>query len=366
MYIFLINTGKSHLQLIKFILVAFLLTINFKVYSQGTMTGYRTTTKYDIRVINDDRTKDDAAIRLQSRSGNDYNDWTIVNWKLDGSLYISNWQISSGSYVGGNSNTYEKTLGHDRLRIARNGDMRVYGNALIDKRLKINGADLELDYTGRRINTNGRRRALVHADWDELNINFDNDYPGGVRIGTRFHFKNDGSFYAKGPFQLYGDVTANSAGNATIQAKDNSTKSNIGLQFQTQLKGTPITALQISPKGYIGVGTANPRDELEVVGTIRVDTLKVRRVSIDPDGHPDFVFEDTYNLMPLKVLNNYIKTNKHLPGMQSEKEVIKDGLELISFSQKLLEKIEELTLYLIEQEQEIKVLKQMMKASSND
>jgi hypothetical protein len=65
---------------------------------------------------------------------------------------------------------------------------------------------------------------------------------------------------------------------------------------------------------------------------------------------PDYVFEDTYTLPALTEVEKYLKQNKHLPDIASEAEVKKDGIDLGSNQAALLQKIEELTLYIIEQD----------------
>ncbi len=71
----------------------------------------------------------------------------------------------------------------------------------------------------------------------------------------------------------------------------------------------------------------------------------------------DFVFDSDYELKPLKQVEKYIKDNKHLPDVPSEAEVIKNGLNLGEMDALLLQKIEELTLYTIEQQKVIEELK---------
>jgi hypothetical protein len=65
---------------------------------------------------------------------------------------------------------------------------------------------------------------------------------------------------------------------------------------------------------------------------------------------PIFVFKNNYNLPSLHAVDNYIKENKHLPEIASADEMKKDGINLSEMNIKLLQKIEELTLYTIEQE----------------
>lgn len=126
----------------------------------------------------------------------------------------------------------------------------------------------------------------------------------------------------------------------------------------------------ITQEGSVGIGTVNPVYKLDVCGTIRAKEIKV-----DMLGGCDFVFESDYKLMDLNKLEEFVTRNKHLPEIASEKEMIQNGLEMKEFQMKLLQKIEELTLYTIEQnkkiekqnkksekqEQELKMLKAKIK-----
>lgn len=105
--------------------------------------------------------------------------------------------------------------------------------------------------------------------------------------------------------------------------------------------------------GNVGIGTATPdvNYKLSVNGKIRAKEIRVET------GWSDFVFGNDYKLMTLEELDKYIKENKHLPDIPTESEVKENGVELGDMSSKLLQKIEELTLYLIEQKDEIEKLK---------
>ena len=72
---------------------------------------------------------------------------------------------------------------------------------------------------------------------------------------------------------------------------------------------------------------------------------------------PDYVFEDDYQLMALDDLSAYIRENKHLPGVASADEVNSGGLDLAGAQLSVLEKVEELTLYTLQQQEELKALK---------
>lgn len=95
----------------------------------------------------------------------------------------------------------------------------------------------------------------------------------------------------------------------------------------------------------IGIGTTNPGPyKLAVEGTLGARKVKVTQVA----PWADFVFDAAYALPTLKEVEQHIKANKHLPGIPSAKEITKDGLDLGDMQQKQMQKIEELTLYIIE------------------
>lgn len=107
--------------------------------------------------------------------------------------------------------------------------------------------------------------------------------------------------------------------------------------------------------GNIGIGVESPQHKLEVNGTIRS-----KEVKIEATGWSDFVFEEKYKLPSLSEVEAHIKEKKHLPDIPSEKEVLKDGVNVVEMQAKLLQKIEELTLYVIDQDKQIKELKKQL------
>ena len=86
------------------------------------------------------------------------------------------------------------------------------------------------------------------------------------------------------------------------------------------------------------------------------------KIKVKTQGFCDYVFNDDYKLMPLDELSEFIKINKHLPNIPSEKEVMEEGsFDLGEINKVLLEKIEELTLYILQQEERIKALEAEVK-----
>ncbi|WP_156131581.1 hypothetical protein [Pedobacter kyungheensis] len=113
--------------------------------------------------------------------------------------------------------------------------------------------------------------------------------------------------------------------------------------------GVDINSLAINPNGNIGIGTLTPNEKLSVNGKIRAHEIKVETAN-----WPDYVFEEGYKVGTLEELESYIKTNKHLPEIPSAKEVAENGVQLGEMNKLLLQKVEELTLHLIEKDKALK------------
>lgn len=152
------------------------------------------------------------------------------------------------------------------------------------------------------------------------------------------------------------------------------------------------------PDVFVGIGTSNPLVSLDVRGTmsganlaIGVDPtmlnarlhvktvntnpesklflvenssrklleldnsglLRAREIKVDLQSWPDYVFDTKYPLMPLNEVENYIRHEGHLPGVPPARQIETDGLNLAEMNTLLMEKVEELTLYLIAQQKQI-------------
>jgi hypothetical protein len=124
--------------------------------------------------------------------------------------------------------------------------------------------------------------------------------------------------------------------------------------------------LFITGNGDIGIGTTDPKGyKLAVAGKAIAEEVVVKLQS----NWPDYVFEKDYNLPTLAEVENYINQNKHLPEVPAAKEMEKNGVNLGEMNMLLLKKVEELTLYVLEQHKtsqiqsnEIKLLKQQLRA----
>ncbi len=102
----------------------------------------------------------------------------------------------------------------------------------------------------------------------------------------------------------------------------------------------------------VQIGNAPGNALLTVDGKIHANELIVKV----NDPVPDYVFDDTYNLRTLKEVERYISENNHLPEIPSAGEIQRDNIDIAKMNMLLLKKVEELTLYLIQNEKRIKEL----------
>ncbi len=106
----------------------------------------------------------------------------------------------------------------------------------------------------------------------------------------------------------------------------------------------PTASFHVGGNVMIGAGNPATGYALSINGKLVCEELKVQ---LDA-AWPDYVFSDQYKLKPLGELESFIQTNKHLPNIPSAAEVESNGLMVGDMQKKLLEKVEELTLYVIE------------------
>jgi hypothetical protein len=113
------------------------------------------------------------------------------------------------------------------------------------------------------------------------------------------------------------------------------------------------SSLSVSDNGNVGIGIATPDAKLTVNGNIHAKEVKID-LSVPP---PDYVFAPNYKLKTLQEVEEYIKKNSHLPEIPSAAEFEKNGVMLAEINMSLLKKMEEMTLYMIEQNKSIEKLK---------
>lgn len=167
-----------------------------------------------------------------------------------------------------------------------------------------------------------------------------------------------------------GSILPNSSLGSLTWSMPNMSASNKGLAYLGVISGTNSTSanpsssmifatrnatasnwnpnMVLSDTGNLGIGILAPTNKLDVNGTIHSKEVKV-----DMSGWSDFVFKKEYELPTLAEVEKHIAENGHLKNIPSEEEVLKNGINLGEMNAKLLQKIEELTLYSIDQNKKI-------------
>jgi len=214
------------------------------------------------------------------------------------------------------------------------------------------------------------------------NIHENGMWHGSLIADFRFHVSNWGSG------SDFIDANIHFGSRPLIAGWEDATIDNISYRIVIWLRGattyyfhsnTPQTPLQppVFPGGSLTIGnrTFFPKSQVapyvnsfgptfsqnvSVRGTLRASEV---RVSIDAGA--DFVFEPDYNLMPLEELEQFIIENRHLPEIAPARYMIRDGVDVGEFQIQLLQKIEELTLHLIEQNRQIRELQKEMESLRN-
>jgi len=135
------------------------------------------------------------------------------------------------------------------------------------------------------------------------------------------------------------------------------------------------SSLNLDSSGNVGVGTSAPKAKFHVTTGMVIGTsttvpatgyilsvngkIMTEEVRVQMDANwPDYVFDNKYKLRPLKEVEQFIAAKKHLPGIPSAKQVAEDGLHLGDMQKRIMEKVEELTLYVIQLNKENQQLKQ--------
>ena len=121
-----------------------------------------------------------------------------------------------------------------------------------------------------------------------------------------------------------------------------------GSSYQNSYVDIKGGGLRVS-SGNVGIGILNPNEKLAVNGIVRAREVKVEAIN-----WPDYVFEEGYKVGTLEALESYIQANKHLPGMPTAKDIETNGLELGEVVRLQQQKIEELTLHLIDKDKALK------------
>jgi hypothetical protein len=135
--------------------------------------------------------------------------------------------------------------------------------------------------------------------------------------------------------------------NNEIQARNNGVVSRLVLQ---------------NGGGPVQIGSGNPATGYLLSVNGKMISEEVRVALYGTADWPDYVFERNYKLPSIKQLEDFIILNKHLPNLPAAEQVKKEGFDLGDMNRRLLEKIEELTLYIIQQDKKLGALQKQVNA----
>lgn len=227
---------------------------------------------------------------------------------------------------------------------------------------------------------------FISSNWGHMNTNiveftyvsgngyYYNDPIGDIADGSTLGGGSQMVIWLKGGATYQWSTTLNSRvvlmdGNSAGSSKINASGATLNiLTSQSQLVAAAKNNRYLQSIGFgtagngyfggnVGIGTTNPAEKLSVNGNIRSKKLIVTQT-----GWTDYVFDSSYQLQSLTEVEQFIKTNRHLPDVPSAKEVEKEGLNVGDNQAVLLKKIEELTLYMIEMKKDNEVMKKEIQA----
>ena len=178
---------------------------------------------------------------------------------------------------------------------------------------------------------------------------------GNATPAAQVHINNSGS---NDTLRITNATTGNTKNDGLIIATVGNTALISNMENNTLSFGTNnSTRMSILANGSVLIGTAATPAGYKLYVQQGILTEKVKVALKTSANWADFVFADNYNLQPLSEVESFIKQHKHLPGVPSADEVVANGLDLATMDAKLLEKIEELTLHMIQLEKEVNTLK---------
>lgn len=287
-------------------------------------------------------------------------DSVYSHFYTDRSAYFFNKPISvSGGTIAayGNNSLKFQTNDTNRMVIDTTGTINILGDASVEGSSHFHGKT----YLYNDIQMDGVIRCSSR-------------YNQAIRIASGYGYTDMGAVNT-GYFHFYTDRPGYYFNKAlTVNGGTFRAASNNDLYLNT-FDRTRLTILYRN--GYVGIGTKSPEYKLDVNGTIRADgiiadgtiradglvvdgTIQAEEIIVKTTG-ADFVFAEDYQLRPLSDVKTFIQENKHLPEIKSAQEMQQNGVGVNELQTQLLQKIEELTLYILQQEEVIDDLNHRIK-----
>jgi hypothetical protein len=272
--------------------------------------------------------------------------------------------INSTYSTGGTGAINFNTTGTKRMTIDQNGNVGI-GTTSPSEKFQVEGGYVGVKLAsneGPAISLYNPNKNAAGAVWRMYNMT--------GTYGNSLQFWNYSSNFSTGNQRMIlhdnGDmnVSGNLTTNKSLYTNDIITNGSNSWMFHTPDDGR--TSLQIAP-------FVNSQWKWDKAFVLRNDgsaylqgKLAVTELKVTTTPTADFVFEEDYNLPKLEEVEKHIKEKKHLPEIASAKEMEKEGVNVGEFQIKLLQKIEELTLYTIEQQKMLKEQQDQIKLLSKE
>lgn len=228
------------------------------------------------------------------------------------------------------------------------GNYGAYGNA--------EGGVVNYGVYGKTTTTAGQFGYAVFGSASGTGTNYAGFFSGDVYIGGDNEAVTVSGTNPYIQLKNGGDLTGYiRASGLNFQVATNAENNSGKLEFRTN----GSSRMWIDAAGNVSVGGSGKVATgylLSVVGKVMAEEVRV-----ELNGTwPDYVFADDYNLMPLQALKQYVMQHNHLPEVPSA-EAMKDGIDVGKMNKLLMQKVEELTLYVIQLNEEIQQLKKQNK-----
>lgn len=261
---------------------------------------------------------------------------------------VQNYLGVDGFYIQDNGNSYFR------------GDMGIGASTTSFGKLQVNQSSDDSDKGIAVLNSTGQRAIRIWTDATNSYI-----YSGGTGTGNLILNTTGrvgiGTTAPEEELDVRGRIKIKDAAPVIEMHESESNAKwffvSDGNQFNIRQGSTSgsNTKFAIAEDGSVGINTSITKGHtLAVKGDIIAEEVLVALY----DDWPDYVFESNYELRDLLELDKYIQENKHLPAIPSAEEVKENGFSLGEMDAKLLEKVEELTLYVIQLKKELELSKE--------